>query len=190
MDNNKCSFIISNFIIKMTYQIVKATVNDIQLINNLGNIIFRETYTHLLSQQQIEYMLDMMYSEESLKRQILEDKHTYFILYLAENQDDILVPAGYFSVQEEAGSTFHLQKLYISHKHRGLGLGKIMLKSACEFVLTFNKPSSRLILNVNRYNTKAVEFYKHLGFEIIYTGDFDIGEGYLMTDYIMSLNIN
>lgn len=174
----------------MNYKIVKATIEDIPLINKLGNIIFRETYTQLLSPEQIEYMLNMMYSEESLTKQITQEKHTYFILYLALNEEDTLQPVGYFSVQEEADSTFHLQKLYISNEYRGFGLGKIMMEAAKEFVLTFNKPSSRLILNVNRYNTRAVEFYKHLGFEIIYTGDFEIGEGYLMTDYIMSLNIN
>jgi catechol 2,3-dioxygenase-like lactoylglutathione lyase family enzyme len=42
----------------------------------------------------------------------------------------------------------------------------------------------RIILNVNKYN-RAKEFYQKLGFSVYSEGIFDIGEGYVMDDYLM-----
>ena len=41
-----------------------------------------------------------------------------------------------------------------------------------------------LQLNVNR-NNKAKEFYERQGFAVIKEEDIDIGNGYLMNDYVM-----
>ena len=48
---------------------------------------------------------------------------------------------------------------------------------------------ARIELNVNR-NNPAVGFYKHQGLKIIRQGDFPIGNGYYMNDYIMGLDID
>ena len=45
-----------------------------------------------------------------------------------------------------------------------------------------------LILNVNRFNN-AVQFYQHLGFRIVKEENIDIGNGYLMEDYVMDLMV-
>ena len=44
-------------------------------------------------------------------------------------------------------------------------------------------------LNVNR-NNQAVGFYRHLGMEIRRQGDFHIGNGFYMNDYIMGLDLD
>ena len=49
--------------------------------------------------------------------------------------------------------------------------------------------SSYFILNVNRYN-KATDFYIKLGFEISYEEDIDIGNGFLMEDYVMKKRLS
>ena len=59
---------------------VEATEADIELLSSLGYTIFRETYTTMLSEEQIVYMLDMMYSLESLKRQ-MDDNNTFYIIF-------------------------------------------------------------------------------------------------------------
>lgn len=45
-----------------------------------------------------------------------------------------------------------------------------------------------LLLNVNRFN-KAVEFYKAIGFNILFEENIEIGNGYLMEDYVMKLEL-
>ena len=47
---------------------------------------------------------------------------------------------------------------------------------------------ARFELHVNRYN-KAVDFYRHLGLEVLRVGDYPIGNGYFMNDYIMGARL-
>jgi len=48
--------------------------------------------------------------------------------------------------------------------------------------------NNKLLLNVNRQN-KARFFYEKLGFKIAYSEDIEIGNGYLMNDFVMVKDI-
>ena len=72
-----------------------------------------------------------------------------------------------------------------------LQIGKLMFEKAVDFVKqSKSERAGKIELNVNRYNSKALKFYTKMGMKKIFEGDFDIGNGYLMTDYIMSLDVN
>ena len=165
------------------FEIRKATLEDIPLINKLAWIVFPHTYKELLSPGQIEFMMDWMYSPANLKKQMTEDGHTYFIAY-EENE-----PAGYLSIQPEGEHTYHLQKIYVLPSFQGKKLGKQLFNHAIEAIKELHPEPCQMRLNVNRYNTKAVDFYFRMGMKKVFEGDFDIGHGYLMTDYIMALDI-
>ena len=165
------------------FEIRKATLEDIPLINELAWIVFPHTYKELLSPGQIEFMMDWMYSPANLKKQMTEDSHTYFIAY-EENE-----PAGYLSIQPEGEHTYHLQKIYVLPSFQGKKLGKLLFNQAIQAIKELHPEPCQMRLNVNRYNTKAVDFYFRMGMKKVFEGDFDIGHGYLMTDYIMALDI-
>jgi GNAT superfamily N-acetyltransferase len=82
---------------------------------------------------------------------------------------------------------FHLHKLYVMPSEQGKGVGTLLFKQAVAHVSGCFKPS-RIELNVNRMNA-AVEFYRHIGMRILREGDFHIGEGFYMNDYIMGADI-
>lgn len=151
-----------------------ATTEDIQLINDMAQIAFRTTYREMLSPEQIDYMMDWMYSLPSLEKQMAQG-HSYFLAYLNE------APCGYISIEGNK-----LQKLYVLPDHQGKGLGKVLFEYATAHLRS--KGAKSMILNVNRDN-KAVEFYKKMGMSILSRGDFHIGSGYYMNDYIMSLDL-
>jgi len=50
------------------------------------------------------------------------------------------------------------------------------------------KGASSLQLNVNRNNNAKV-FYEKIGFAVIKEEDIDIGNGYLMNDYVMEKKV-
>ena len=166
------------------FLIRRASTDDIPLIRSLADVVFRDTYRAILSPDQMEYMMDWMYSESSLQRQMLSDGHIYF---LAESEGQ---PCGYVSVQphglqEDGAFLFDLQKIYVLPGFQGMQIGRRMYEHICRFVR--NAASGwpcRIELHVNR-NNRAVTFYKHLGMEILREGDFPIGHGYYMNDYIM-----
>ncbi|MBO7603707.1 MAG: GNAT family N-acetyltransferase [Bacteroidales bacterium] len=170
-----------------TICIRKAGMEDLPLIHNMAEVVFRHTYRDILSGEQMEYMMDWMYSLPNLERQ-LKEGHSY---YVADIDGE---PAGYVSIQspETPGGSplvFHLQKIYVMPGMQGQGLGLLLLEKAKEHVrsLTGGAPC-RIELNVNRGN-KAVGFYERMGFRILRQGDFPIGGGFYMNDYIMGLDI-
>lgn len=165
------------------FEIRKASLQDIDLIHRLAWIVFPHTYKELLTPGQIEYMMNWMYSKENLHKQMTEEGHIYYLAFHGNE------PAGYLSIQPEGEHTYHLQKIYVLPSFQGMKLGKLLFEQAIKAIKGLHPAPCQMRLNVNRYNTKAVEFYQRMGMTKIFEGDFEIGLGYLMTDYIMALDI-
>ena len=159
-------------------QFIRMTADekDIRSIQNLARVTFPATYSSIISAEQIDFMMDMMYSETVLRRE-LEGGITYLMLLADET------PAGFVSYgkQDDKG-LFHLHKIYLLPEYQGLGYGREMFLEAEK---EMRKQGARAFeLNVNRHN-KALDFYKKMGMSIDRSGDFDIGGGFYMNDYIM-----
>jgi len=159
------------------YSIKVATTTEIPIIQTLVEQIWRPTYQSLLTSAQIDYMIDMMYSTASLTRQLEELQHQYILLY------DETVPIGYasYSTTDTAG-IFKLHKIYLHMSYQGKGVGKLLMNSVIEKVKALN--AHILELDVNRDNMARL-FYEKQGFTIYKEKDTDIGNGYLMNDYVM-----
>ena len=164
--------------------ILKAGENDLQTIHDMAQVVFRQTYREILSPQQMEYMMDWMYSLSNLRKQLSEG-HVYYIAYMDGT------PCGYMSIQQEGYDgdvmVFHLHKLYVMPSMHGKGIGRLLFNQAQEHVSN-RFVSSRIELNVNRMNA-AVQFYCHIGMRVLREGDFHIGEGFYMNDYIMGVDV-
>lgn len=156
-------------------KIRKATSKDIPLIRELTFKVWPQTYAAIVSREQIEYMMEMMYSEASLLKQ-MNDGCRFIIAY--DNNE----PVGFASCQETEPSLFKLHKIYVLNSQQGKGTGKFMIEYLLNDIR--QKGGSALQLQVNRHN-KARNFYEKLGFVTIQEADFDIGNGYFMNDYIM-----
>ena len=164
------------------FKIRKATLEDIEMINRLAWIVFPHTYKEILSTEQMEYMMDWMYSPENLHKQMTEDGHIY---YLAFEGDE---PAGYLSIQPEGEHTYHLQKIYVLPSFQRKKLGKLLFEQAIKAIKELHPEPCQMRMNVNRQN-KALTFYEKMGMKKVDEGDFHIGNGYYMNDYIMGLDI-
>lgn len=160
----------------------KATLDDIPLIRRLAEEIFPYTYREIHTPEQNDFMMEWMYSEESLKQQ-MTGGHAFFI----PEEDGI--PVGYLSVQTEGEDLYHLQKIYLQPDCQGKGYGKQLFLFAVNYVHSVHPTPCTMRLNVNRRNTKAVNFYQRMGMHIADQGDFHIGNGFYMTDYIMEINV-
>ncbi len=168
----------------MNPYIRRANESDCSLIQNMAAQVWAPTYKNILSEEQLEYMFEQMYSLPSLNAQI-EEGHIYYILY---NEEE--VPSGYLSIEKENETTFHLQKIYILPTQQGKGFGSLLINKAELHVIEYATVNpSFLELNVNRMND-AVDFYKKSDFNIDREGDFDIGNGFFMNDYIMKKTIS
>lgn len=163
--------------------IQQTTTEDIELIREIAGKTWFVTYQDILSREQLDYMFDMMYSAESIKQQMTVLNHIFFIAWLENN------PLGYVSVEKQQETLFHLHKLYVLPESQGKGIGEILIKKAFAFARenSGNKECA-LELNMNRHN-KALDFYRKMGMYICSEGDFDIGNGYFMNDYIFRIDL-
>ncbi|MBO7266265.1 MAG: GNAT family N-acetyltransferase [Bacteroidaceae bacterium] len=164
------------------FEIRKASVMDIPVIREMAAVVFPDTYRDILSPDQIDYMMNWMYSEESLHKQMAEDGHMYYIAYCGEEA------VGYLSIQPEEEGVYHLQKLYVMGSCRGKRLGRQLFEYAIMSIKERHPANCQMRLNVNREN-KALTFYEKMGMTKVEEGDFPIGNGYYMNDYIMGMEI-
>jgi RsiW-degrading membrane proteinase PrsW (M82 family)/GNAT superfamily N-acetyltransferase len=156
-----------------------ASLHDIELIRNLSLSVWPQTYAHILTESQILYMLDIMYSTDALRRQ-MEDRHQFIIVYNAG------VPVGFASYSETEPAVYKLHKLYVLPVHQGRGTGSFIIGQIINDILP--KGANTLQLNVNR-NNNAKNFYEKMGFQAIRTEDIDIGNGFFMNDYVMEKSL-
>ncbi|UUC47111.1 GNAT family N-acetyltransferase [Flavobacterium cerinum] len=153
---------------------------QLEIIRSLAYTIWPDTYGAILSEQQLNYMLDKIYAIPSLQEQQQNGQH--FVLV---EEDGVYYGFASYQINYKEGKT-KLHKIYVLPQTQGKGIGKLLL-GYIEQVVVENKNQS-LLLNVNRFN-KAIDFYTRQGFEVVGEENIDIGEGYLMEDYIMEKKI-
>jgi ribosomal protein S18 acetylase RimI-like enzyme len=169
-----------------------ADVDDINTIGFLAQQIWPEAYGSILKQEQITYMLRLFYSPESLLEQMKNYKHSFVLAELEEE------PVGFasFGMLEQPG-LYKLHKLYVLPGNQGKGLGKALIDFIIEEIKTAgntetsgdNDQAVSLRLGVNRLNP-ALNFYERLGFTKIKEEKTEIGNGFVMDDYILELKIS
>ncbi len=162
-------------------QIREANLSQIRIIKDIAYRTWPDTFKAILTLEQISYMLDRMYSAESLSKQICENGHKFILAVL----DNTYLGYASYEISNKPQST-KLHKIYVLPESQGLKLGKRLLS----FVEQRASEAGNLYLslNVNRDN-KAIGFYQKKGFEIVGQEDIDIGNGYYMNDYVMNKNL-
>ena len=162
----------------------KATTADIPLIRQLTFEIWPKTYSNIISKEQIDYMLEQMYNPATLQKQMEEEGCTFIIVYDDKEPVAFASYAQHPADNETQPQVWKLNKIYILQSQQGKGTGKFIINYIVDEIKA--KHAKALQLQVNRKN-KAKDFYEKLGFKIIKTADFDIGNGYFMNDYVMEL---
>ena len=174
----------------MSILIEKATNSDIKTIQEIATITWVNTYT-FLPEDQIDYMLEMMYNTQSLQLQ-MQNNHQFFLAKLESDSTTTTLPnsinntIAFASVSKEKDNgIFKLNKLYVLPNNQKKGVGNELLQKVIEY--SKQHAATQLQLQVNRGNS-AKSFYEKKGFTLLYEADFEIGNGYFMNDYVMGLS--
>jgi GNAT superfamily N-acetyltransferase len=162
-------------------KLIKATEKDIPLIQDLAKRSWENAYADILSKEQMEYMLNTMYSEAEISEHLKNSNYHYYLVF-----DEILnVFDGFLGYENHyEKQTTKLHRIYLVPESKGKGLGKKTLEFLNEKVK--ESGDNRIILNVNKYNS-AQKFYESQGYMVYNEGVFDIGNGFVMDDYLMEI---
>ncbi|WDF55215.1 GNAT family N-acetyltransferase [Mucilaginibacter sp. KACC 22063] len=159
----------------MQTTIVTATEQYADVIKQLAEDTWWPTYSPILTEEQIRFMLDKIYDVEVLRQQIITGEQTFLILKEDDN------PVGFAGYSAYGDNDYKLHKLYCLPQTQGKGYGKLLINTVAD--IAKKAGAQNLLLNVNRYN-KAKSFYEKMGFSILREEDIAIGP-FWMNDYIM-----
>ena len=160
-----------------TVVIAAATATDIPAVQRLAGEVWRDHYRGILSTEQIEYMLAHGYSRSALER-FLNQEDAGIALAVVEGD-----AIGFVAWYRQAPATMKLDKLYVLRRFHRVGIGRTLIDRVVAQARACG--CTQLTLNVNRGNAGAIRAYERCGFEIRARGDFPIGQGFVMEDFIM-----
>ena len=151
-----------------------STLADVQLIAQLAKEIWTEHYTSIIGAKQVYYMLATLQSEDAILNDLAKGKH-----YLLVESEQLII--GYVGYELQGGQLF-LSKLYLKKSERAKGAGRSILEALKEIAQTNKKEC--IVLTVNKNNYASIAAYQALGFQLIKEQCVEIGEGYVMDDYV------
>lgn len=149
-----------------------TTPEAIAAVEKLARTIWEEHYTPIIGAAQVAYMIEKYQSAAAIEKQIRDEAYRYYLL------DGV----GYFSIQCR-GERLFLSKLYLLKSHRGAGLGRKAVDFICKEALRMGLGSVEL--TVNKHNSGAIAAYECMGFERCEAVVAEIGDGFVMDDYVM-----
>jgi ribosomal protein S18 acetylase RimI-like enzyme len=154
----------------------RAGIEDIAEIRALASRIWYEAYPEILSKEQIEYMLEMMYSERVITEELLGG--VVWDLIVADGRS-----CGYLSYAFAEDNSVKLSKIYIEKDFRGKSIAADSLNRVVRYAAKNGK--DYVFLTVNKNNKMAIRAYEKNGFTITASVVTDIGHGFVMDDHIM-----
>ncbi len=137
--------------------------------------LWHAAYDELLGKEQVDYMTAHFQSAGAIAGQIAEDNYIYF--YITERGKK----RGYVAVVPEPSRLF-LSKLYLDPDLYGRGLGQTILGEIAHMARRLGLDS--VYLTVNKGNARAIRAYEKFGFVRTDSAVTDIGNGFVMDDYV------
>ncbi|MBQ8803167.1 MAG: GNAT family N-acetyltransferase [Tyzzerella sp.] len=157
-------------------------VTNIELVYSVTAVadeIWHDHFVPIIGEEQVDYMLEKFLSPEALVEQI-NSGYEYFLFSYEYTF------AGFAGIHEKDGSLF-LSKLYVHKDFRGKGIASHMFQKFIEICKMRNL--DKIWLTCNRHNDNTLAIYDHLGFKKVREEVNDIGNGFVMDDYILEYEI-
>ena len=164
----------------ISYEKVKK--RDFPTLANIAKRLWHIAYDDIIGPTQVDYMLKQFQSSPAFERQI--DKEFYNYYFVVVNGENV----GYVALANSPNDKrLFLSKLYLSPEIQKKGVAVCTLKFAKDKAKEWRKTA--IYLTVNKENTRAIYVYEKFGFNKIDSVVTDIGNGFVMDDYIYELQI-
>lgn len=169
----------------MTIEFVAVeTPENRQRLAALADEIWHEYWPTLIGESQTDYMVEQFQSLEAIERDMAEHGYEYWFL----RADDGRI-AGYTGGRPEPETNrFFISKIYLLAEERGHGFASQTIRfyeNLCR-----ERGFEAMYLTVNKHNDLGVRAYRGKGFETIDSVETDIGQGFIMDDFVMEKRVD
>ena len=161
----------------MSNIIFEACKSDEELkeLADFAKGIWNEYFPGLITQDQVDYMVEKFQSYDAMYEQVKNNQYHY---YLVRANDEKI---GYIGLQNQPDRLF-LSKFYLKKEARGNHYATQMFEFVKEQADKYCYPA--IYLTCNKGNKHSLQVYDKFGFQWIDSDQTDIGQGYIMDDYI------
>lgn len=160
-----------------------STDADRRKLAGLAAEIWNEYWPALIGQAQTDYMVENFQSLPAIERDIAECGYEYWFLEVPA-VDGGFETAGYTGGCEEPRTgRFFISKIYLLKERRGCGLARRTVEFYDGLCRTRNLGA--MYLTVNKHNELGIRAYRGTGFSVVDAVETDIGNGFVMDDFIM-----
>ncbi len=160
-------------------RIVQVGLSELSLLQEISKNTFEETFAAFNTKEDMTHYFEHNLSLDQLALELQSPASSFYFIYVEEEL------SGYMKLN--ISETFEIERIYILKKFQGKGIGNTLMNFAIDQSksLGFNS----LWLGVWEHNTKAISFYKSLGFQPFGEHDFLLGSD-LQRDILMRLDLN
>ncbi len=173
---------------------------DIATLAQVADEIWHEYWPDRIGMAQTDYMIEQFQSVAALTRDIREHHYLYYLVYdpyhnlvgytggCAEHfeNDPFCARACTHgtAIAQRSSTRLFISKIYLYKEQRGKHYASRIIEFWEECAQ--NEDLNTLYLTVNKDNELAIRAYLGRGFEILEAHTGDIGQGFVMDDYIMA----
>ena len=164
---------------------------DQEVLARLAAQIWGEYWPARIGQAQTDYMVEKFQSLPAIQRDMAYNAYEYWFLCVPPEEststyrtDDGLAIVGFTGGHDEPETNrFFISKIYLLAPERGKHYASRVIEFYTD--LCRARDLRAMYLTVNKYNEMGIRAYSAKGFETIASVVTDIGEGFVMDDYIM-----
>lgn len=153
-------------------------LTEAEALAELAALIWHAHYPGIVTVEQIDYMLSERY-KPALIRQTLARGDRWLV---ARAGAELL---GFAHGYALADGDYKLDKLYVHPDYQRHGIGRLLMQQIGDHACRHG--ARRLVLRVNRHNAQAIAAYRKYGFEVLVPVQEEIGGGFVMDDYVMTM---
>lgn len=159
------------------------TESDKRKLANLASTIWNEYWPALIGQEQTDYMVASFQSFDAINRDMAENAYEYWFL-VDEDGNTVGYTGGH---PEDETNRYFISKIYLLAHERGKHYATEVINFYND--LCKERGYHAMYLTVNKRNDLGTRAYRAKGFETIEEVEMDIGEGFIMDDYIMERQV-
>ena len=164
-----------------------TTGEQVEELAELAGSIWREYWPALIGETQTEYMIEQFQSLEAIKSQMAHDDYEYWFVQVTEDDGSTRIAGFTGGHNEPETNRFFISKIYLLAAERGRGFASKTIKFYED--LCRERGFEAMYLTVNKGNELGIRAYAGKGFETIDAVETDIGQGFIMDDYIMEKKV-